>query len=92
MEVMPSMCLVFLYDDIWFLSGTLQVSVQDSLPQQVCGPCVAKLDEVVDFVDSSHTTQSKLKSQLKGKGKDMSLRIVPCKTHVVLIVWIGMSM
>lgn len=43
----------------------VNVSVQDSLPQQVCGPCVAKLDEVVDFVDSSHTTQSKLKSQLK---------------------------
>ncbi|KAG0710083.1 Zinc finger protein 418 [Chionoecetes opilio] len=47
------------------LVGEQKVTLQDSLPHHVCGPCLAKLDEVVDFMDVSQATQSKLKNQLR---------------------------
>ncbi|XP_064115846.1 zinc finger protein 525-like isoform X1 [Macrobrachium nipponense] len=37
------------------------VSNRDALPHHVCGPCVAKLDEVVEFVDTSLATQAKFR-------------------------------
>ncbi|XP_064116431.1 uncharacterized protein LOC135222236 [Macrobrachium nipponense] len=37
------------------------VSNRDALPRHVCGPCVAKLDEVVEFVDTSLATQAKFR-------------------------------
>ncbi|XP_047487422.1 zinc finger protein 3-like isoform X1 [Penaeus chinensis] len=51
------------------------VNIKDALPQQVCGPCIAKLDEVVDFMDASQTTQIKLRNQLKDSSSDNSVRI-----------------
>ncbi|XP_042876300.1 zinc finger protein 79-like isoform X2 [Penaeus japonicus] len=51
------------------------VNIKDALPQQVCGPCIAKLDEVVDFMDASQATQIKLRNQLKDSSLDNSVRI-----------------
>ncbi|XP_071513000.1 uncharacterized protein [Panulirus ornatus] len=53
----------------------VKVNPRDALPHQICGPCVAKLDEVVDFMDTSLATQNKLKSQLKESSSDSSVRI-----------------
>ncbi|XP_068244744.1 zinc finger protein 271-like isoform X2 [Palaemon carinicauda] len=41
------------------------VNIRDALPHQICGPCVAKLDEVVDFVDTSLATQAKFRKLLE---------------------------
>ncbi|XP_045602873.1 zinc finger protein interacting with ribonucleoprotein K isoform X2 [Procambarus clarkii] len=51
------------------------VNPRDALPHQVCGPCVAKLDEVVEFMDISQATQNKLKTQLKESSSGNSLQI-----------------
>lgn len=53
----------------------VNVNPRDALPHQVCGPCVAKLDEVVEFMDISQATQNKLKNQLKECSLESNHRI-----------------
>ncbi|XP_076034741.1 uncharacterized protein LOC143021236 isoform X2 [Oratosquilla oratoria] len=43
----------------------INISEKDALPQQLCGPCIAKLDEAVDFISACINTQITLKMQWK---------------------------
>ncbi|KAK7076147.1 hypothetical protein SK128_007361 [Halocaridina rubra] len=42
------------------------VTVRDELPQQVCGPCITKLDEVAEFVNICTLTQIRYQQIVKG--------------------------
>ncbi|XP_063880944.1 zinc finger protein ZFMSA12A-like isoform X1 [Scylla paramamosain] len=62
----------------------INVALQDSLPHHVCGPCLAKLDEVVDFVDMSQATQSKLNSQLRECTTESSVEVNEDKLYELI--------
>ncbi|KAK7076146.1 hypothetical protein SK128_007360, partial [Halocaridina rubra] len=59
------------------------VTVHDGLPQQVCGPCVTKLDEVAEFVNVCTLTQTRYQQIVKG-----NLNAVDNRCHGELITHI----
>ncbi|KAG7158894.1 Zinc finger protein 436-like [Homarus americanus] len=60
------------------------VNPRDALPHHVCGPCVAKLDEVVEFIDTSQVTQTKLNNQLKDSSSDNSVHLPQDKLYELI--------
>ncbi|KAB7504947.1 Zinc finger protein [Armadillidium nasatum] len=44
-----------------------EISPSDGLPDQICGPCIAKLDEIVEFSNKCLKVQSELQTLLNDK-------------------------
>ncbi|RXG57163.1 Zinc finger protein [Armadillidium vulgare] len=45
----------------------IKISPSDGLPDQICGPCIAKLDEIVEFSNKCLKVQSELQTLLNDK-------------------------